>query len=122
LRGLERFSTIGPIVIALLVLSGIGNSWFLIGPSHWRALYSTPYGIMLLSKIGLFGAMLMLAIHNRYWTTSALRADLAAGLDTRLTLGNLRATVVTEMALGLLVLLTVSVLGTLEPPASEFKF
>src|SRR5580658_8337539 len=67
LRGLEQFSSIGPLVIALLVLSGIGNSWFLIGPSHLRALYSTGYGITLLSKIGLFGAMLMLAIRNRYW-------------------------------------------------------
>ncbi len=123
LRGLERFSAIGPLVIALLVLSGIGNSWFLIGPSHLRALYSTSYGITLLAKIGLFGAMLALAARNRYRTTPALHADLAASGDTRLTLENLRATVLTEMVLALLVLLTVSVLGTLEPPSTfDSKF
>jgi putative copper resistance protein D len=122
LRGLEQFSSIGPLVIALLVLSGIGNSWFLIGPSHWRALYSTGYGITLLGKIGLFGAMLMLAVRNRYWTTPRLHADLAAGRDTRPILGSLQATVLTEMAVGVLVLLAVSVVGMLEPPMFEFKF
>jgi copper resistance protein D len=121
LRGLERFSVIGPLVIALLVFSGIGNSWFLVGLSHWRALYSTGYGVALLVKMGLFAAMLALGARNRYWTTPALHADLAAGRDTRLALRNLRATALTEMALALLVLFTVSVLGTLEPPTAQFK-
>jgi putative copper resistance protein D len=119
LRGLEQFSSIGPLVIALLVLSGIGNSWFLIGPSHLRALYSTGYGITLLSKIGLFGAMLMLAIRNRYWTTPALRADLRARRDMRVPLADLRTSVLTETALGLLVVLVVSLLGTLDPPITR---
>jgi copper resistance protein D len=118
LRGLERFSTIGPIVIALLVLSGIGNSWFLIGLSHWRALYSSRYGVVLLVKIGLFGAMLVLATRNRYWTTPALRADLAARGGAKAALGHLRAVVLAETVLGLLVMLAVSVLGSLEPPIS----
>jgi putative copper resistance protein D len=123
LRALEQFSSIGPLVIALLVLSGIGNSWFLIGPSHWRALYSTDYGITLLSKIGLFGAMLILAIRNRYWTTPALRADLTARHDKRTALIDLRTSVLVETALGLLIVFAVSLLGTLEPPiADDFKF
>ena len=116
LFGLERFSSIGPLVIALLVLSGIGNSWFLIGPSHWRAIYSTSYGVTLLAKIGLFGAMLVLATGNRHRNMPGLRADLVAGRNAQSALGRLRATVVGEIALGLLVLLAVSVLGTLEPP------
>jgi putative copper resistance protein D len=118
LSGLERFSTIGPIVIALLVLSGIGNSWFLIGLSHWKALYSTSYGVALLVKIGLFGAMLVLAAGNRYWTTPALRADLAGRGGAKAALGHLRAVVLAETVLGLLVMLAVSVLGSLEPPIS----
>jgi putative copper resistance protein D len=118
LRGLERFSLFGPLVIALLVLSGVGNSWFLIGPSHLRALYSTGYGITLLSKLGLFGAMLVLAVRNRYWNTSALHDDLAADRSTQAPLINLRATVVSELTFGLLVLLAVGVLGTLEPPGA----
>jgi putative copper resistance protein D len=119
LRGLGRFSSIGPLVIALLVLSGIGNSWFLIGPSHWRALYSTGYGVALLVKIGLFGAMLALAARNRYWTTPALQADLTARRDMRTALADLRTSVLTETALGLLVVFAVSLLGTLEPPITR---
>jgi putative copper resistance protein D len=119
LRGLERFSLFGPLVIALLVLSGVGNSWFLIGPSHLRALYSTGYGITLLNKIGLFGAMLMLAIRNRYWTTPALRADLRARRNMRAPLADLRTSLLTETALGLLVVLAVSLLGTLDPPITR---
>jgi putative copper resistance protein D len=123
LRGLERFSSIGPLVIALLVLSGIGNSWFLIGPSHWRATYSTSYGVTLLVKIGLFGAMLMLAVRNRYWTTPRLRADLTARRDMRAAMANLRTSLLMETALGLLVVFAVSLLGTLEPPiTADFKF
>jgi putative copper resistance protein D len=84
-----------------------------------RALYSTGYGITLLSKIGLFGAMLMLAIRNRYWTTPALRADLRARRDMRVPLADLRTSVLTETALGLLVVLVVSLLGTLDPPITR---
>jgi copper resistance protein D len=116
--GLDRFSALGIPIVAVLVLSGIINSWFLIGPSHWRTLLSTGYGIALLIKLGLFGLMLGLAALNRYRATPALHAALNTQGYTQSALGALQMTVLTETILAFLVLLAVSVLGTLAPPVS----
>jgi putative copper resistance protein D len=116
--GLDRFSAIGIWVVSAIVLSGIINSWFLIGPSRWRALFATGYGVALLIKLGLFGMMLALAGLNRYRTAPALRATLHTQRSTQPALRALRSTVLSETALALLVLLAVSVLGTLAPPIS----
>lgn len=76
---LVRFSAIGLSVVAALLLSGLINTWFLIGPSRWRSLLATAYGVVLLIKLGLFGMMLVLAALNRYRAAPAL----GAALDTR---------------------------------------
>jgi len=116
--GLDRFSAIGISVVVVLALSGVINSWYLIGPTHWRALFTTRYGIVLLIKLGLFGMMLVLAALNRYGTAPALRRDIDAQRPTQPALRVLRVTVLTEAALALLVLIAVSLLGTLPPPIS----
>jgi putative copper resistance protein D len=117
LLGLNRFSAIGIWVVAVLVLSGIANSWFLIGP-RWRALFTSGYGVALLVKLGLFGLMMVLAALNRYRTTAALRNTLAMRAAARPALGSLKLTILSETGLAFLVLLAVSVLGTLAPPVS----
>lgn len=116
--GLDRFSALGIPIVALLILSGIINSWFLIGPSHWRALFNTGYGVALLIKLALFGLMLGLAALNRYRTTPALHASFNTQDSMESTLRALQVTVLTETILAFLVLLAVSVLGTLAPPVS----
>ncbi|MFI4914727.1 MAG: copper homeostasis membrane protein CopD [Steroidobacterales bacterium] len=116
--GLRRFSSLGVGVVAALVLSGAINSWFLIGPSHWRSIFTSGYGIALLVKLGLFGAMLGLAALNRYRRVPALRIALGAQDPIPPALRALRATVLAETALALLVLVAVSLLGTLAPPIS----
>jgi putative copper resistance protein D len=115
--GLDRFSAIGVLVVAALVLSGLVNSWFLIAP-HWRALLTTLYGIILLVKLALFVGMLGLAALNRYWVAPSLRDSLNHECPTQQSLHALRTTVVTETGLALLVLISVSILGMLVPPVS----
>ena len=117
--GLERVSAIGFPMVAVLVFSGLINGGFLIGLSRWRALYTTAYGIALIAKLSLFGVMLGLAALNRYRMTPALGNALDTQRPTQPWLRALGNTVWTETALALLVLLTVSVLGTLVPPISE---
>jgi putative copper resistance protein D len=117
LAGLLRFSAVGPALVATLVLTGLINSWVLIDPSHWAALFTTPYGLALLVKLGLFLGMLVLAAVNRLRLTPQLHAALDTGTAADAALRPLRRSLLLETALGLLVLAVVAWLGTMVPPA-----
>lgn len=113
-RALANFSGTGSLIVATLVLTGLVNSWFLVGPSRILDLPFSTYGLLLLVKLGLFGGMLALAAHNRFRLTPALETALAQGRpDAALT--DLRKSVLIEFAAGLAVLALVAVLGTLAP-------
>jgi putative copper resistance protein D len=118
LYGLERFSGIGPAVVAVLVLTGLVNSWFLVGIAQWQSLFTTAYGIGLTLKLGLFGGMLLLAAANRYRLSPKLRADVERRGSPAASLRKLRVSILTETALSFLVLTAVALLGTWEPPVS----
>jgi copper resistance protein D len=107
---LMRFSGMGYVAVAVLVATGLVNGWYLVGTLD--ALAGTPYGRLLLVKLGLFGGMLVLAVSNRFWLVPALMAGRPRAL------ARLRRHVIGEAALGLLVILVVSVLGTMEPAAA----
>ncbi|HEX5279942.1 MAG TPA: copper homeostasis membrane protein CopD [Micropepsaceae bacterium] len=117
LRGLAAFSSVGVAVVGLLFLSGMINSWFLVGPSHLRQLVTSPYGLLLDAKLVLFAAMLAFAAANRYRFTPRLNAALAQAGSQEESLTVLRRSIVLETALAALVLAIVSLMGTLEPPA-----
>jgi putative copper resistance protein D len=117
-NALAQFSGIGPAIVAVLVLTGFVNSWFLVGIAQWQALFTTNYGLLLTAKIGLFGGMLLLAAANRYRFSPRLTADLEQGRLPRRSLRALRASVMAETSLAILVLAAVAMLGTLEPPVS----
>jgi putative copper resistance protein D len=116
--GLVRFSSIGVPVVAILLLSGVINSWFLIGPAAWRSVVTTLYGRLLLAKLVLFVLMVTLAACNRVRLTPALQGAVSA-MQPRLALRRLRASLVTETVLAMLVLGLVALIGTLEPPISK---
>src|SRR3546814_14624105 len=65
-RALDGFARIGSIVVGLLILSGVVNSWILVGPSRLGSLFTSLYGALLTAKLLLFGAMLILAAANRF--------------------------------------------------------
>jgi len=116
-RALEAFSGIGPAAVALLVLSGLVNSLFLVGLSHIGALFTTTYGLMLTGKLALFALMLALAAANRYRLTPRLAHGVGSDAATLAQATRaLRRSVFTETVLAILVLAAVAYLGTLEPP------
>ncbi len=117
-QALEKFSGIGPAVVSVLILTGLINSWFLIGPAQWRDLFTTVYGWALLAKLALFAGMLGLAAGNRYWLTPRVKAAIAQNQSLDASHAALRTSVATETGLAFLVLLIVSLLGLLEPPAA----
>ena len=107
---LQRFSGIGTIAVAALVVSGLVNSWFEV--DSIEGLVITPYGRWLLLKIGLFLAMAGLAIANRFWLVPRL-AELPAISEP--SLARIRQHIALEQTLGFFVLGAVALLGTLEP-------
>lgn len=114
---LAGFATVGTIAVALILLSGIVNSWMLIGPAHISALFTTLYGQLLMAKLLLFAAMLGLAASNRFRLTPALERSLGGG-DHQAALVGLRKSLAIETGAAVLILFLVAWLGTLEPPAA----
>lgn len=115
---LPRFSGMGYVAVATLVGSGAVNSWFLIG--NISGLFATPYGQLLIVKLGLFAGMLSLAVSNRFWIVPSLtkaRTD-DPNSSTAWTV-RLRNHVLGEQFLGFMVLLVVSVLGIMRPAAGQ---
>lgn len=113
---LQAFHSIGLVSVLVLVLTGIVNSWFLVGSPE--RLVTTTYGVVLLGKLIMFAVMVGFAADNRLRTVPALKRALTSGLDVDKSLGQLRARIRGEFALGLLVLLAVAVLGAIVPASA----
>lgn len=114
---LMRFSGMGYVAVAMLLASGLVNGWYLVG--SLAALMGTSYGQLLLVKLCLFAGMLALALTNRFWLVPSLERD-GEGVR-RHVLARLRRYVVAEETLGLLVILIVGALGTMEPGVSQMS-
>ena len=109
-----RFSAIGIVAVTLLLLSGVVNSVYLVG--SWPALFGTPYGELLLLKLGLFAVMIVLALANRLRSTpQLLRIGVASSRAAARVARNARL----EAALGVAVFTVVGVLGTWIPAAHD---
>ncbi len=105
-----RFSGMGYIAVATLIGSGLINSWFLVGS---LANLGNPYGLLLIVKFVLFAGMLGLAGLNRFLIVPRLIKTNDGGHATGLM--RLRRHILGEQALGLLIILIVSALGTMQP-------
>ena len=112
------FSTIGPLTVALLTISGVINSWFLIGPQHLSALFSTGYGITLSVKIALFAGMVVFATINRVRLTPRLAMAHDATAEQR-AVRSLKRSIGAETLLAACVIAVVALLGTLPPPGTD---
>ncbi|CCE05912.1 Copper resistance D [Bradyrhizobium sp. STM 3843] len=106
----RRFSTLGIIAVGILIVSGVIQTWLLVGSI--QAMAVTAYGRLLTVKIVVFTAMLLLAAINRIWLTPHL-ATAAAERATAM----LRRTAAAELMLALVVFVLVGALGTLHPAA-----
>jgi putative copper resistance protein D len=110
-----RFSAFGIVSVAIVLATGIVNTWELAGSVP--ALFGADYGRLLLAKIGLFLAMLSVAGVNRLQLTPRLVGETDAAVRQR-ALRQLRNNSLIEASLAALILLIVGVLGTL-PPGNE---
>jgi putative copper resistance protein D len=110
-RALGGFARVGSICVAVLLLTGLINSFYLVGIERVLSLGETAYGRLLAVKLAAFAAMLGLAALHRFSSTPALERGQGGLVGLRLSLG-------AELALGLLILVLVGAMGMLAPPAS----
>lgn len=107
---LRRFSALSLGCVSILALSGLSNSWLLVGSIG--ALFTTPYGLLLLFKLILFAVLLGFGARNR----SMIRAKLWSDASHSDLFSKLRHYVVCEICLGLAIIVIVGWLG-ITPPA-----
>lgn len=116
-RALHGFGTVGIIVVATIIVTGMFNAWMLIGIANVTALPTTLYGQLFMAKLALFAAMLGLAALNRFRLTPAFERSVEAG-DHRSALVALRTSLAIETTFVCVILGLVAWLGTLAPPTS----
>jgi putative copper resistance protein D len=113
---LRAFHAVGLGSVVTLVLTGLVNSWFLVG--SFEQLVTTSYGGVLLAKLALFAVMVGLAADNRLRLAPALSREVARSSESREVLARLRSHIRGELVLGMLVLLAVAALGAMAPASA----
>ena len=116
-RALHGFSGVGSGLVAVLVATGLINSWFVIGLAGLPRLWSSPYGQLLTLKLVLFVAMVGLAAANRFHLTPRLGAALDAPSSAQDAIAGLRTSLVWEAGISIAVLGLVAWFGMLAPPS-----
>lgn len=117
-RALHGFAGTGSLLVAVLVVTGLANSWYLIGPDRLEGLWTTAYGRLLSLKLLLFVGMLALAAANRFRLTPGLARVLEDTAAHGTALGALRRSLMLETAGGFAVLVLVAWFGMLAPPSA----
>ncbi|CRM38741.1 Copper resistance protein D [Pseudomonas sp. 31 E 6] len=110
---LAGFERIGAGFVAVLIVSGVANYLWVVGP-NLDGLTGGIYALLLSLKLGLFGVMLGLAALNRFHLTPFLQRAVAAG-DTAPAIAALRRSMALEFGAVVLILGLVAWLGTLSP-------
>jgi len=105
----QRFSRLAQISVAVLFLAGLGMSLVFVG--SWNALYGTAYGIMVGTKVVLFGCLLLLGAAN-YFIVRGIGAASTAGSTSLIRFGEV------EIGIGLTVILAAASL-TSQPPGAD---
>lgn len=112
----RRFSLLGMVSVAALVVTGIVNTQYIVGSVP--ALFGTDYGQWLLLKLALFVAMLTFAAFNRERLTPRLAKSAEAG-QRAVALTRLQRNAACEVGLGLVLLAVVGALGVTPPSLHE---
>jgi putative copper export protein/peroxiredoxin/mono/diheme cytochrome c family protein len=115
----RRFSALGLASMSLLILSGLGNAWHLVGT--FPALVGTTYGRLLLLKVSLLLPLLAIAAMNLLREKPRLLQPVTepGRLETWQSTRRLRRNVLGEIILGGMILLVVGALGVIPPAYHE---
>lgn len=107
-----RFSRLAGYAVGLVLGGGVVLALLLVG--SWEALVGTPYGWVVLAKIGLFAPMVAVGAYNRYRVLPAIAEARDASTSVRALTRNVRS----EVSLGAAVLALAALLAALVPSVS----
>jgi putative copper resistance protein D len=111
----RRFSASSPIAVAGMAFTGLLNSIFMVG--SFRALLTSLYGQILVSKVILFFAMIGFGAWNLFLLKPRIAVELpTVNLAQKSAVRLLLRNVLLEIGLGTLVILIVVLLGITPPP------
>jgi putative copper resistance protein D len=116
-RALHGFSGLGSALVAVLLATGLVNSWFVFGLAGASRLWTSAYGQLLTLKLALFAVMLGLAAANRFHLTPRLGAALGRPTTAGDAVAALRKSLAWETGISIAVLGLVAWFGTLAPPS-----
>ena len=105
----QNFSRMAQISVVLLFAAGLAMSWVYVG--SWNAVYGTAYGIMVSTKVVLFGCLLLLGAAN-YYIVKGIGQGNGEGARSLVRFGE------AEVGIGLAVILTATSL-TSQPPGVD---
>ena len=109
---LGRFSRMAAYAVGLVLAGGIGLAVLLVGTLD--ALITSPYGWVVLAKVGLFAPMLALGAYNRYRLVPKTAESERPTEAVRRIVGNVRF----ETSLGIAVLVLAGLLTSMTPAAT----
>jgi copper resistance protein D len=109
----RRFSSVSLVAVSLLVITGLINSWFLVG--SLSNLFGQPYGQWLLAKVTFFCITLIIASVNLLRLKPRLFTESSQPEKAALTVAQLQTNVQIELFLGLAIIVIVAILGILPP-------
>jgi putative copper resistance protein D len=115
-----RFSRLGFASVAILAITGLFNTWYLVGAIP--PLFGTAYGYLLLIKLALLVLALGVAGRNSFYLKPRLRALRVESGQDRATdlIVRLQRNVIAEFSLGAAILLVVAGMG-ITPPARHVQ-
>ncbi len=105
----RRYSVMSMLSVGTIALAGIGMAIPYIG--SLQGLYGTAYGVMVMTKVALFGGLLLLGLHN-YKLVEKLRGDPLTPIL------RLKRSVEVEMGVGITIFFCAASITSL-PPASD---
>lgn len=113
-RCLKGFGSVGSIVVALLIVTGLINGLAILGSQPFGPRFGSTYIVLMAVKLALFGLMLALAALHRFRLVPTV--ERAASFEGgAVALGRIRASMAMELAAAVLIFGLVAWLGTLEP-------
>jgi putative copper resistance protein D len=109
----RRFSIISLAAVSLLTITGLANSWFLVGSIS--NLFVEPYGRWLLAKVIFFVITLAIASINLLRLRPRLSIENSQPEKAVVVVAQLQRNIQIELLFGIIIVMIVAVLGILPP-------